>query len=106
MRVLSNRVVNEWRGREAEAQSTSTQDERIGETKLMPYSVPGGMPYMLPKFSAMLPTPETQGDFEEMCLPAGAGVGAIREIKSAAAIIAEMMSEARARCHTQTLARV
>jgi enoyl-[acyl-carrier protein] reductase II len=49
----------------------------------------------MPKFSAVVPTPDTTGDFEEMGLPAGEGVGSIRSVKPAGQIIFEMMAEAR-----------
>jgi NAD(P)H-dependent flavin oxidoreductase YrpB (nitropropane dioxygenase family) len=61
----------------------------IGQTVL------GGQTIPLPKFSALLPTPETSGDFEEMCLIAGEGAGLIHEIRPAGEIIADMMQEAR-----------
>jgi hypothetical protein len=43
----------------------------------------------------MLPTPDTSGDFEQMCLVAGENVGLVKEIKSAGEIVHEMMGEAR-----------
>jgi enoyl-[acyl-carrier protein] reductase II len=95
IQVLRNRVVNEWAGRETEIPNPPTTPAVIGQTRLMPNSIPGGTPYDMPKFSAMLPTPETTGDFEEMCMAAGESVRAIKAIKPAAEIIAEMMVEAR-----------
>jgi enoyl-[acyl-carrier protein] reductase II len=50
----------------------------------------------MPKFAAVLTTPDTTGDFEEMCLPAGEGVTTITRIRPAAEIVEEMMAEARA----------
>jgi NAD(P)H-dependent flavin oxidoreductase YrpB (nitropropane dioxygenase family) len=95
IQVLRNRVVAEWAGREDEIPTPPPPPDFIGSTRLMPNSVPdGGLPYEMPKFSAMLPTPATTGDFEEMCMPAGAGVKFIREIKPAAEIVAELMEEA------------
>jgi enoyl-[acyl-carrier protein] reductase II len=49
----------------------------------------------MPKFSAILPTPETIGAFEEMCLASGESAGLVRQIKPAAEIVHEMMNEAR-----------
>ncbi len=46
------------------------------------------------KFSALLPTPDTSGDFEEMCLAADESAGLVREIKPAGEIVREMMDEA------------
>src|SRR5690242_21473746 len=50
---------------ETEIPNPPTTPAVIGQTRLMPNSIPGGTPYDMPKFSAMLPTPETTGDFEE-----------------------------------------
>ena len=75
----------------------------IGQTILMPFSVPGGVPYTMPKFSAMIPTPATTGDFEEMCLPAGEGVRSIKRVQPVAEILDEMMDDARhilRECHS------
>jgi NAD(P)H-dependent flavin oxidoreductase YrpB (nitropropane dioxygenase family) len=94
--VLRNRVVDEWAGRENEIPNPPPPPAIVGRTTMMPWSVPGGVAYEMPKFSAMLPTPATTGDFEEMCMAAGAGVGAITSIKPAAEIVSEMMEEAGA----------
>jgi enoyl-[acyl-carrier protein] reductase II len=49
------------------------------------------------KFSAAVPTPDTSGDFEEMCMPAGSESSAlVSDIKPAAEIVVGMMSEAQA----------
>jgi enoyl-[acyl-carrier protein] reductase II len=48
----------------------------------------------MPKFSAVLPTPETTGDFEEMAMAAGESAGLVKEIKPAGEIVREMMDEA------------
>ena len=50
--------------------------------------------YRMPKFSAILPTPETTGDFEEMCLAAGEGAGLVHEIRPAGEIVAALMDDA------------
>lgn len=90
LRVLRNDVVNEWDGREDEAPKTGEggNSESIGDTRL------GGQPYSMPKFSAIIPTPDTTGDFEQMCMPAGIGASRIRRIQPAAEIVTEMMDEA------------
>jgi enoyl-[acyl-carrier protein] reductase II len=89
MKVLRNRVVREWQGRDAGTPPQPQPPQVIGQTLL------GQEPYPMPKFSAVLPTPDTAGDLEEMCLPAGEGVGLCRRALPAAQIIAEMMDEAR-----------
>jgi nitronate monooxygenase len=88
MRVLRNRVVDEWSGRNDKVTPTAVGASFIGRTSL------GGQEYPMPKFSAVLPTPETSGDFEEMCLPAGESAGLTREIKPAGDIVREMTNEA------------
>jgi enoyl-[acyl-carrier protein] reductase II len=86
IRVIRNRAVAEA-GRSARPDAVHAP---IGRTRL------GDDQVDMPKFSALLPTPETLGDFEEMCLPAGESAGNIQSVRPAAAIIAGMMSEARA----------
>jgi hypothetical protein len=53
-----------------------------------------GHEYPMPKFSAALPTPDTTGDFEQMCIAAGDGAATITRIQPAAEIVHEMMAEA------------
>lgn len=89
MRVLRNRVVREWEGRGPGA-APPVEEGPIGRTVLF------GQDYALPKFSALPPTPETSGDFEEMCLAAGESVGLVRAVQPAAEIVAELAREARA----------
>jgi NAD(P)H-dependent flavin oxidoreductase YrpB (nitropropane dioxygenase family) len=92
-RVLRNRVVNEFAGREGTIPDPPPPPAVIGKTLLFPLTF--RQPYEMPKFSAIVPTPETVGDFEEMGLPAGDGVKLIRSIQPAAQIIATMMNDAR-----------
>lgn len=96
MRVLRNRVVREWAGREARIPSPPPPPERIGTTRLFP-GLPGGdVPYAMPKFSAFPPTPGTEGDFEEMAMPAsGASMARIEDVLPAGQIVVEMMEWAR-----------
>jgi NAD(P)H-dependent flavin oxidoreductase YrpB (nitropropane dioxygenase family) len=88
MRVLRNRVVREWAGRDTRTPPQPDPPQFIGATSL------GGQEYRMPKFSAILATPETAGDFEEMCLPAGESAGLVHEIKPAEEIVREMMADA------------
>ena len=105
MQVLRNRVVKEWAGREDQIPDPPPPPAIIGHTTLTPNSVPGGIPYDMPKFSAMVPTPETSGDFEEMCMPAGEGVRVIKRLQPAAEIMVEMMEGARAALEEQFAGR-
>jgi enoyl-[acyl-carrier protein] reductase II len=89
VRVLRNRVVAEWAGRGLDAQHRVRSDRVIGQTELGERIVP------LSEFSDLLPTPETSGDFNEMCLPAGETAALVREVCSAGHIVRTMMKEAR-----------
>lgn len=93
-RVLRNRVVDEFAGHEADIPSPPPPPEVIGKTLLFPGTF--RQPYEMPKFSAIVPTPDTVGDFEEMGLPAGDGAALIHDIRPAAQIIARMMGDAKA----------
>lgn len=88
MKVLANRVVREWAGRSQRTPPPPDPLQFIGRTQI------GGQDYPLPKYSSFLPTPDTEGDFEEMCLAAGESAGLVRDIKPAADIVREMMAEA------------
>lgn len=92
-RVLRNRVVDEFAGREDAIPEPPPPPAVIGKTLLFPRTF--RQPYAMPKFSAIVPTPDTIGDFEEMGLPAGAGAGIINDIRPAAQIVATMMNDAR-----------
>lgn len=89
IRVIRNRVVNEWSGRELEAEASSEPGQVIGQTVVGSQAIP------MPKFSALLPTPDTTGDFEEMCLIAGESADLIHEVRPANEIIATMINEAK-----------
>jgi enoyl-[acyl-carrier protein] reductase II len=76
------------------AEPPSTQPPIIGSTLLFPGVV--NAPYDMPKYSAIVPTRDTTGDFEEMDMPAGSeSVLEIVRVEPAAAIIAEIVTEAR-----------
>src|SRR5262249_18299442 len=88
MKVIRNRVVEAWAGKDNQTPPPPDPPEFIGNTLL------GGQPYQMPKFSAALPTPETSGAFEEMCLAAGESAGLTNQIRSVQEIINEMMDQA------------
>jgi len=88
MRVIRNRVVGEWAGRDDRTPPAPDRPQIIGRTLV------GSQEYPMPKFSAVLPTPDTTGDFEEMCLAAGESAGLVQEIKPAGEILHEMINEA------------
>ena len=87
MRVLRNRVVSEWAGRESQLPPPQP-GVSIGRAMM------GPVPYEMPKFSAILPTPGTRGDFEEMALPAGDGAGRVSDVLPAGEIVRQLMHRA------------
>lgn len=88
MRVLRNRVVDAWRGHDERTPPQPEPAVCIGTTPL------GGAEYRMPKFSAVLPTPETSGDLEEMCLPAGESAALTRAVTPAGDVVRELAAEA------------
>lgn len=88
MRVIRNRAVQQWGDRVAEAMTHSQTQPPVGSTIL------GGNTVPLPQFSALLPTPNTTGDLEELCLTAGESSGNITILKPARDIVEEMQREA------------
>lgn len=93
-RVLRTDLVDKVAGREDQIPPPQPDDPPIGQTVLFPFTL--RVPYTMPAFSAAVPTPDTTGDFEAMGFPAGEdSVQRIKSIKPAAAIVADMMAEAR-----------
>jgi NAD(P)H-dependent flavin oxidoreductase YrpB (nitropropane dioxygenase family) len=91
LRVLRDLVVDQWAGRESEIPDPPPPPAVIGET------IFAGEPYAMPKFSVILPTRDTTGDFDQMAWTAGiASAEQIFDIKPAAQIVTDMASEARA----------
>jgi NAD(P)H-dependent flavin oxidoreductase YrpB (nitropropane dioxygenase family) len=88
MRLLKNGVVKEWNNRLSEVTKDNTQSAVIGST------IMGGQEMTLRKFSVLLPTPDTQGDWEEMPFLAGQGVGLVHDILPAEKIVERMMAQA------------
>jgi NAD(P)H-dependent flavin oxidoreductase YrpB (nitropropane dioxygenase family) len=91
IRVLRNRVTDRWAGKESHIPTPPPPPAVIGSTVLF------GNLYPMPKFSAIIPTPDTTGDLEEMCMPAGSeSTALVHDIKPAGHIIVEMMTSAHA----------
>jgi enoyl-[acyl-carrier protein] reductase II len=93
-RVLRTDLVRKVAGHEDQIPSPQPGDPPIGETVLFPFTL--RVPYTMPPFSAVVPTPDTTGRFDLMGFPAGEdSVRKIKDVRPAAEIIAEMMTEAR-----------
>jgi NAD(P)H-dependent flavin oxidoreductase YrpB (nitropropane dioxygenase family) len=88
MRVLRTRLVTQWQDRIGEIPADTSGEPVIGSVDLM------GMQVDLRKFSSFVPIATTTGDFEEMAMLAGQGVGLIESIPTVAEAISKMMSDA------------
>jgi enoyl-[acyl-carrier protein] reductase II len=93
-RILATPLARRWAGREHEIPAADKTGAPIGHTRLFPHSA--NLPYDMPPFSSVPPTPDTSGDWEAMAYGAGEGVAAIRAIAPAAEIITEMMADTQA----------
>ena len=90
MRVLRNRVVDEWTDRLSEVSTLRDHLPVIGRTVFL------GQETEMRKFNVLLPTADTDGDWEEMPWLAGQGVGLIHEIRPAKDVVETMMGDAKA----------
>lgn len=88
MRVIKNRIVREFTGREDEVPTDTSNEPIIGKTVFF------GQEFILRRFTSFPIIRTTEGDFEEMPMLSGQGVGFIRDIKPAKDIVIEMMKEA------------
>jgi len=93
-RVLRTELVRQVAGHEDEIGPPQPVEAPIGETILFPFTL--RVPYAMPPFSAIVPTPDTTGTFDLMGFPAGEeSVRKLKDIRPAAEIIEEMMGDAR-----------
>jgi len=88
MRVIRNRVVEEWNDRLSEVPPRRDDLPEIGRTRFL------GEDMVLRKFNVILATEDTVGDWEEMPWLAGQGIGLIHDIPSATDAVERMMAEA------------
>jgi NAD(P)H-dependent flavin oxidoreductase YrpB (nitropropane dioxygenase family) len=88
MRLLKNNVVKEWNHRLDEVPKDTSTQPVIGSTMM------GGQAMELRKFSVLLPTPDTKGDWEEMPFLAGQSVGLVNDVLPAKQVVERMMNEA------------
>jgi len=97
-RVLRTDLVKRVAGHEDEIPPPQPTDPPIGQTVLFPFTL--RVPYTMPPFSAVVPTPDTTGTFDDMGFPAGEeSVRKLKDVRPAAEIIDEMMNEAREILH-------
>lgn len=87
MRAIVNDGARAALGRETEA-TKDAEGQFIGSTVLNGQTVP------VPRYSAILPTPDFDGDIEQACLTAGQSAGNIDEILPASEIVRRMTAEA------------
>ncbi len=88
IRVLRNRVVEQWHARESEVPADNSQQPIVGSMDMF------GVRTDLRKFTNLVPTPTTDGDFEELPLLSGQGVGLIRSIEPMRVVIEKMVADA------------
>jgi NAD(P)H-dependent flavin oxidoreductase YrpB (nitropropane dioxygenase family) len=89
MRAIVNDGARVALGREAEA-IEDAKGQIMGSTVLNGQTIP------LPRYSAILPTRDFDGDIEQACLTAGQSAGNINEIAPAGEIVRRMTNEAKA----------
>lgn len=90
MRVLENEIVKDWAGRADKVPTDLEAQPLIGAMEL------AGQPVPIRRFSGMVPMASATGNFEQMALLAGQGVGGVYDIVPVAVAIERMMAEALA----------
>jgi len=88
MRVIRNDIVNEWHERLAEIDALPEQPV-IGSMSV------GGQAFDLQRFASLLPVASATGEFEQMAISAGQGLGAIDGVSPAGETIAYIVAQAR-----------
>lgn len=88
MRVLRNRVVSQWHDRCDDVPSDNSAEPIIGSMDLF------GVKTELRKFSNMVPMPSAEGDFDELPLLAGQGVGLIDSVRPMREVVERMVADA------------
>ncbi len=88
MRVLKNAIVEEWAEREDIAPSVPGREPIIGSMNIMGQEMP------IHRFQTLVPVTGASGDFGQMPLLAGQGVGGISDLPGAKAVIERIAEEA------------
>ncbi|MGH8248751.1 MAG: hypothetical protein ACREUU_20260 [Gammaproteobacteria bacterium] len=86
MRILRNRLVREF--------ETAAPAGRVGEEPVVGHTTIAGQSLPIRRFPSLIPVRDATGDFEQMALPAGEGVGGVREILAARQVMERMIDEA------------
>ncbi len=88
MRVLRNQVTDQWQERVDQIPADLNAGPVVGHVSLP------GLELDLHKFSSFVPIASTTGDFDEMPMLAGQGVGLVDSVVSVAEVISAMVSDA------------
>jgi nitronate monooxygenase len=88
MRVIRNRVVDDWNDRLSEVPTWRNDLPEIGRTRFL------GQDMVMRKFNVIPATEDTDGDWEEMPWLGGQGIGLIHDIPSATDAVQQMTTEA------------
>lgn len=90
IRVLATDLVTEWNDKVGDIPVGDENNPQIGQMDLL------GQPTPLHKFTNMVPMEGTSGDFDQLPLLAGEGVGLVNDLPGAAEIVARFGKEALA----------
>jgi NAD(P)H-dependent flavin oxidoreductase YrpB (nitropropane dioxygenase family) len=88
-RALRTAFVEEWMGNPRPTEEAKPDEGAVGETRIAGQAMP------VPRFVSLPPNRAATGDVEAMSLLAGQSVGLVHEVKPAATIIREMVTDAR-----------
>ena len=88
MRVLDVGLAHDFAGCEETVPKDLESQPIIGTMKLAGETIP------LPRFTSFVPTPDTEGQIDELPFLAGQGVGLIHDVMAVAQIIDSMVAEA------------
>tara|TARA_R110001592_G_scaffold337300_1_gene623520 strand:- start:117885 stop:118922 length:1038 start_codon:yes stop_codon:yes gene_type:complete len=88
MRLLRNRLVAEYEGREEDAPVDLESQPVVGNIQVYDLTITAK------KFSTLVPTSRTEGDFESMPLLMGQGVGMVTDIPGAQEVLERMINQA------------
>lgn len=75
-------------------QALQDADEDIAEPGPVGTTILFGQGYVMPRHSAILPTRDTTGRLEQMCMAAGASVGRIHSVESAGSLVVRIARDA------------